>query len=105
MWTHLNVQLHHFVRRQTFLGWEIRPRRIVDYELVYIVHGQGRILIEEKTIQVGAGNLILFRPGIEHGLSVDREPCMLFYGVHFGLPDNMDNLPLPDTVQMPSHRI
>lgn len=101
----LTVELHHFVRRQTFPGWEIRPRRISDHELVYVVQGQGDITIEGRHIRLEAGDLVCFRPGAEHNLSADREPCMLFYGVHFGLEGEMDELPLLDVAKMPSRKM
>lgn len=105
MWTHLNVEIHYFVRRETFPGWEIHPRQISDHELVFVTGGSGNIVIAGKKRRVGEGDLICFRPGVEHSLCADTEPCMAFYGIHFGLPQGVEELPLPDVAQIPPRRL
>lgn len=102
MWEHFEVDLDYLVRRATFCGWEILPRCISNYEVVYVLKGQGKVMIEEKQFMIHAGDLVCFRPGVRHSLSVTQEPCMEFYGVHFTLPDGMEQLPLPDLAQIES---
>lgn len=41
-----------------------------------------------------------FCPGVLHSLSVARQPCMEFYGVHFTLPSDVDRLPLPEVAKI-----
>ena len=95
MWKHLEVELDYLVRRATFCGWQIAPRRISNYELVYVLRGQGDICLGSRQFTVRTGDLVCFCPGVLHSLSVARQPCMEFYGVHFTLPSDVDRLPLP----------
>ncbi len=96
MWNHLEVELDYLVRRATFCGWQIAPRRISNYELVYVLRGQGDICLGSRQFTVRTGDLVCFCPGVLHSLSVARQPCMEFYGVHFTLPSDVDRLPLPE---------
>lgn len=96
MWNHLDLDIHYFVRRKTFLGWSILPRKIADHELVYILQGEGNISLAGVIYQVKSGDLVYIQPGVEHWLNVSAEPCMEFYAVHMGLPANVHRLPLPD---------
>ena len=96
MWNHLEVELDYLVRRATFCGWQIAPRRISNYELVYVLRGQGDICLGNRQFTVRTGDLVCFCPGVLHSLSVARQPCMEFYGVHFTLPSDVDRLQLPE---------
>lgn len=102
MWDHFNVNLDYLVRRATFCGWEIATRCISNYELVFVLSGQGDIIIDGRHLTVHRGDLICFRPGMPHSLSVPREPYMEFYGVHFTLPPDVSRLPLPDDMKIDS---
>lgn len=95
MWKHFEVDLDYLVRRATFCGWQIAPRRISNYELVYVLRGEGEICLDGKRFTARAGDLVCFCPGVPHSLCVAREPCMEFYGVHFTLPPGTNRLPLP----------
>ena len=100
MWKHLEVELDYLVRRATFCGWQIAPRRISNYELVYVLRGQGDICLGSRQFTVRTGDLVCFCPGVLHSLSVARQPCMEFYGVHFTLPSDVDRLPLPEVAKI-----
>lgn len=100
MWKHLEVELDYLVRRATFCGWQIAPRRISNYELVYVLRGQGDICLGNRQFTVRTGDLVCFCPGVLHSLSVARQPCMEFYGVHFTLPSDVDRLPLPEVAKI-----
>ena len=100
MWNHLEVELDYLVRRATFCGWQIAPRRISNYELVYVLRGQGDICLGNRQFTVRTGDLVCFCPGVLHSLSVARQPCMEFYGVHFTLPSDVDRLPLPEVAKI-----
>ena len=52
MWKHLEVELDYLVRRATFCGWQIAPRRISNYELVYVLRGQGDICLGSRQFTV-----------------------------------------------------
>jgi len=69
--------------RATFEGWKILPRRIKDYEFVYVRSGFGEIMIDEKHISVCAGDFICFRPEIKHSLWLNQKPYMDFFLIHF----------------------
>ena len=81
-------------------GWQIAPRRISNYELVYVLRGQGDICLGNRQFTVRTGDLVCFCPGVLHSLSVARQPCMEFYGVHFTLPSDVDRLPLPEVAKI-----
>lgn len=106
MWKHFEIELDYLVRHGTSCGWKIGPRRITNYELVFVLKGQGDIVIEGADFTVHSGDFICFRPGVLHSLSVTREPCMEIYGVHFTLPSEITELPLPDLFRIePTSRI
>lgn len=100
MWKHFEVDLDYLVRRATFCGWQIAPRRISNYELVYVFRGQGEICLADRRLTVHEGDLVCFCPGVLHSLSVAQEPCMEFYGVHFTLPSGVNQLPLPEIAKI-----
>lgn len=97
---HLEVQLDYLVWRSTFYGWKIHPRYITNYELVFVIKGQGNIQIAGEDMCIKAGDLIYFRPGVEHSLWVSEEPYMEFYGMHFSLPPGEEALPFPNRVNV-----
>jgi len=105
VWEHLNVKARYFVRRATFPGWEIRPRRIWDHELVYVLKGYGEIEIEGEQYRIGPGDLVWFRPDQLHSLTVDEEPCMVFFAVHFSLPEQAERLPLESVQHIGGRRL
>lgn len=94
------LQPDYMVLRATFDGWKIPPRYITNYELVLVIKGDGEIRIAGKDIHIQSGSLICFRPGVEHSLWVDREPYMIFYGLHFSLPPEAEPLPVPDVTEL-----
>lgn len=105
MWKRLDLEIHYFVRRKTFSGWEIQPRCIGDHELVYVLQGEGTICIDGVAHRVCAGELIYFSPGILHSLETPEEPCMEFYAVHLGLPEQTARLPFPEVLPVRGTRI
>lgn len=106
MWNTAESNVQYMVLRQTFEGWKIPLRSIWDMELVLILKGQGQICIEGETRAVKAGDLIFFQPGILHSLWVEKPPFMLFYGLHFALPEGEPPLPFPPVIHLDSlHRL
>lgn len=97
---HYPVTLDYFVRRQTWPGWNIPLRRIRNYELVYVLDGEGNITLRGKPLHLIPGDLILFRPGEAHSLTVTQAPCMVFYGIHFSPLQETPMLSLPDRMHI-----
>lgn len=81
--------------RQTFKGWKIPTRKIIDQEFVLIESGKGKIKIESEIIDVKENDLIYFTPETKHSLWVEKEPFMAFHGVHFSFNDANERLILP----------
>ena len=77
------VKADYVARRQTWIGWEIVPRRLNCYELMYAVKGECDIWWGDEYVLVKGGDMVLFRPGELHSLLVSREPCMEMYCMHF----------------------
>jgi len=109
--TSFPVEMTYFVRRVTFDGYRIEPRTIDDYELVFVTDGEGWVQLGERTFRVKAGNVIFVRPGVINSFRVDKEPFMVFFGVHFQ-PLNQEAGPetpigiLPDVFEVSSiHKV
>ena len=86
----MNVKINCIIHRKTFPGWEIPPRYIDDFELVYIISGCGEVMINDITYEVCSGDLFCFHPNVKHSLKLGEEPYMEFFGVHFfPQPDNL----------------
>ena len=80
-------RVNHVVHRQTFRGWRIMKRIIPDYELFLVVKGFGRMRVRDREYALRANDVVLFRPGDEHSLWLDREPYMDIFCIHFDPPD------------------
>ncbi len=79
--------------------FEITTRAIFDYELMYVGSGCAHVVIENSTYKVNKGDMVLFKPGVEHSFTLES--------------DADDNTPLPgvylphihfDLVHRPSHQ-
>ena len=95
MWKHLEVELDYLVRRATFCGWQIAPRRISIMSW-YMYFAVRRHLPGQPAVYSPNRILCAFVPAYCTVFPVARQPCMEFYGVHFTLPSDVDHsLPLP----------
>ena len=56
------LKLDYLVFRVTWAGWNIGPRTISNYELVFVTAGQGKIAWEESAVTAKPGDLICFYP-------------------------------------------
>ena len=63
-------------------GAGARDRQIYDHELVYIVDGEGEIVLDGCSHAARADSLFLVQPGTFHSFLSPREPQRLL-GVHF----------------------
>ncbi len=95
MLENLPIKLEYLVCRKTWERWKIDPRTISNHELVFIIEGEGETTIAGRRYPLKRGDLLYFHPGIEHSMAVTEAPYMVFYGVHFTLPENLQQLDLP----------
>ncbi|SEN05811.1 AraC family transcriptional regulator [Paenibacillus sp. OV219] len=59
-------------------------RRIYDFQLLYVKHGELRATIEgEASLKVRAGSLLILPPWLHHRIEVLSEPYAELLGVHF----------------------
>lgn len=74
-------------------GIVLNKRIIFDYELLYLEKGELVVEIQDKTYKMFPGDIILFRPGKEHGfISVGAEEAWMPH-IHFDVlnyPDFCD---------------
>lgn len=61
---------------------KLAPRIIFDYELLYVEQGELDIRIGGESLTVFPGDLLLFKPGIEHEFVHSRGPCWMPH-IHF----------------------
>jgi len=64
--------------------WYIKPRIILDYELIFIEDGDGILQVGEKTYPLQKNDIVFLRPGIVHSFTV-RENALAQPHVHFDL--------------------
>ena len=96
----MECKINYMVRRETFEGWQISPRYIKDYELVFVIEGLGNITVGERSIPVCAGDLVCFRPNVKHSLYLDKKPYMTFYALHFQISDEELLSGIPDHIHI-----
>lgn len=62
--------------------WELKKRKISDYEFLYFTEGEGAFTIEDRNYTVRKNDLLLFKPGLYHSGKSTRAPfgflCMHF---------------------------
>jgi AraC-like DNA-binding protein len=44
--------------------WVLEPRRLSDYEFIFVTRGEGEFMIEERAYRVLPNDLLLIRPGL-----------------------------------------
>ncbi len=79
----------------------IRRRGRADYLILYIAEGCCDLHLDGTDRSVGAGNVILFRPGEKQHYSYDHRKKPVSYYMHFtgvGCPSLLEKLGISDTV-------
>lgn len=73
----------------------LKPRIIFDYELLYMERGSLRLRIGEKLHTVLPGDIVLFKPGIEHEFLGSEGECWMPH-IHFDVmyEDNFEAVPV-----------
>jgi mannose-6-phosphate isomerase-like protein (cupin superfamily) len=62
------VEVQHFVVRVTTPANPFRPHAHEQPELWFVVQGEGEVTLDGVPHAVGAGDLVLIEPWLEHGL-------------------------------------
>lgn len=78
-------QLSPYVRRawnHRALEMKLKARIIFDYELLYLEKGQLTIRITDTTHTLRAGDIVLFKPGVEHEFISSEGECWMPH-IHF----------------------
>ncbi|MBZ9536733.1 helix-turn-helix transcriptional regulator [Cytobacillus oceanisediminis] len=65
-------------------------RRIYDYELLYVQHGEIEVYMYEKKYRLTSGQLIYFPAGVYHTVKVLTNPYATFLGIHFDYFNELD---------------
>jgi AraC family transcriptional regulator len=79
-------------------GAQMPPRVLDDFELVWMLAGQARVMLGGGELPLGPGQLLLVPPGLRHEFHWDpTRPCRHGY-VHF-VPRGFDG-PLPATLEL-----
>ena len=102
MLENISIQVESGIYRETYKGWKIPPRKIKNHELVFIISGEGNIMIDGKNYKCKKNDLIYFYPDKLHSLSVSKPPHMIFYAFHFETGFN-EKLPIPDISNIENH--
>lgn len=64
-------------------GWKIKPRALVDHELVLVTGGKGKVVIEGSDFSLKSGTMLYLPPGLRHSMFSCSDSPLSFYGVHF----------------------
>ena len=96
----LRVSITQIIRWDVSPRWEMEERRMPDDVLLYVVEGRGKLRIEQRTIELTAGDCAHVRRGIRHGATTDpRHPLQ-----HIVLQYTatvFDSLTLPEVFDFP----
>lgn len=63
-------------------GWGIKPRKIKDYEIILINHGEMELKVGEEGFVLKEKEYVFLLPNIEHGMIRATTNCNYYY-VHF----------------------
>ncbi|SDW90562.1 AraC-type DNA-binding protein [Paenibacillus sp. CF384] len=66
-------------------------RRIYDFQLIYVKHGEIRATIEGDLIEARAGSLLILAPWQHHRIEVLTAPHAELLGIHFDFFDGATN--------------
>lgn len=70
-------------------GLRLRSRIIFDYELLYLEKGELTIRIEDTVHKIVPGEMVLFKPGVEHEFLGSDGECWMPH-IHFDLMNEED---------------
>lgn len=75
----------HWAQMQQAFPTKGTSRRILDYELFYILHGESYVHFEDadEPVRAGSGDLLLLPPATAHRIELLTSPSTLLLGIHF----------------------
>ncbi|MBH5320227.1 helix-turn-helix domain-containing protein [Paenibacillus sp. GSMTC-2017] len=80
----------HYAQFQRLPRGRLPERRIYDFELLYVSHGEAAITMFGERFSLTAGQLIFLPSGIYHQNEALSEPETRFLGIHFDFFDEVD---------------
>ncbi|OAB39020.1 hypothetical protein PMSD_03550 [Paenibacillus macquariensis subsp. defensor] len=75
--------------------WQKREKALPNYDLFYVWSGEGTLIRNNESYEIGKGSCFLFRPG-DHTSAVHnpQKPLVLSY-IHFDVLEPVTEIPLP----------
>jgi len=82
-WDELNPVVTHanYIKCQPGFHWG--PRTIYEHQFIYIIRGKGISSIQDRSYQVGAGDLFYYGPRVGHYFRADDAEPFEILGMHF----------------------
>lgn len=80
----------HYAQTQTMPRGKLPKRRLYDFELLYISHGEAATEMNGQRYVLQEGQLIFLSAGIYHQNEIISRPNAQFIGIHFDFFDDLD---------------
>lgn len=80
----------HYARSQRMHMTKLPPRRLYDFELLYVYQGEAATTIRGKRYELTAGQLIFLPSGVPHQNEATSVNETRFLGIHFDFFDELD---------------
>lgn len=80
----------HYAQFQRLPTGDLPRRRLYDYELLYVYHGEAATTMHGQRYKIEAGQLIFLPSGVYHQNEVVSSPNARFLGIHFDFFDELD---------------
>jgi len=74
--------IHWAQRHRVQSGQVLLNRQIYDFELLYVLEGEGKSYLGDRAYDWAQGQLLYFRSGMPHSLAI-ATPAASFLGIHF----------------------
>ncbi|SFF27537.1 Cupin domain-containing protein [Paenibacillus algorifonticola] len=80
----------HYAQFQTLPPGPMPRRRLYDFELLYVAHGEAATYMHGQRYTLTAGQLIFLPSGVYHQNEIISTPEARFLGIHFDFFDELD---------------
>jgi len=78
--------------------WQYREKPLANYDLFYVWSGEGELILNGKTYELGKGSCFLFRKGDHTSATHNpQKPLVLTY-IHFDVSEPAEQVPVPHRV-------
>jgi Transcriptional regulator containing an amidase domain and an AraC-type DNA-binding HTH domain len=75
--------------------WQKREKPLQNYDLFYVWSGEGEVILNGESYEVGKGSCFLFRPGDHTSATHNpQKPLVLTY-IHFDVTEPVERIPVP----------